>query len=164
MIFTKRSYQYAYFLGLVSRTKRKQLKEVYQHFSIEYGYEPLEGDVFNFCPFNDEFEQIIKGFYIYEKTKQEDFNSFLESQFREFFYLAADFVPPCCGDSRAFYANSVERELIMQCDRCMKIYTLDGSLSKVKASNLASKQEFITRFGNVLAEDWPYHKRLVSAI
>jgi len=163
MFFAHRPHQYSYFVGYVSKARRSQFDSAYQKFAKIYGREPSPNDVFDVCPFNDNFKQIIRSFHIYENTKLKELEYSLQNQIKEFFHLVADFPVPSCGDGRAFYAIAENDQIVMQCDRSMEVYALDGSLQKTGITKLMSKRDFIERFANISSSAWPYHKQLIDS-
>jgi hypothetical protein len=160
MEFNSRRDRFSYFLGFVARTQDHLLREVEKSFS-ERGYPAILPDaVFEVCPFNDNWEQILRSYKIFENGKRSELAPRLITLVEEFLFLVSDFEPPCCGDGRAFYERSLRGEIVLVCDRCGAAYSLDGKPIQERPRHKMARQDFIDLFGEDTAEDWPYHAKL----
>lgn len=152
--------QFSYFLGFVERTQYRLLRDVEKWFS-ERGYpEMLPENVFEYCPFNDNQEQIIRGYNIFENGKRSDLYSRIIGLMEEYLFLASDFEPICCGDGRTFYEQTLSGEVILVCDRCQAAYSLDEHPIQVGPRKRMTKVEFVEFFGEGSAGNWPYHAKM----
>lgn len=160
MQLNSRRDQFAYFLGFVSKGKKRQLGEAITLYA-QMGYPDLNPeDAFESCPFNDNFEQITRSYYIFENGKQSDLPLNLQSMIGEFVFLCSDFVPDCCEDGRAFYARSKADQICMECDRCGQAYDLHGNLIEVGKRRLMRKVDFFELCTPSTETDWAYHSKL----
>jgi|GEM_PF-5117534 len=160
MELTSRRDQFSFFLGFVARTKKRQLAEAL--FNISHGnlenFTPSA--IFDICPFNDNQEQIHRAYAIYEHGKITGLTLRIERLLEEFFFLISDFDPPCCGDGRTFYAQTSEGQICLVCDRCETVYSLDECPIIVNNYENMMKADFLARFDEKMAEDWPFHKKV----
>lgn len=163
MEFKKRTEYFAFAVGFATRAKATQLDKAMSIFFARIGFQLTTDDVFEFAPFNNGLAQVIRGLRIYEKSKPEQLNVHLQDMFAEFFQLVADFEPPCSYDGRAFYVITTEGKMAMQCDRSMKLYSLDGSPFDDEFERFAIKRDFVDRYGDINVESWPYHQKLLVA-
>ena len=152
--------EFLYFLGYVSRNRKSYLEKAIEYYR-EFGIDLLETDnVFEVCPFNDSLKQVIKAFHIDENGKKTNLHYKIVSMIGEFIFLVSDYAPECCADGRVFYCKTNKRSVCMECDRCGKIYDLEGKIAHVKPNNKMTKSDFVNFFGGKGFADWPYHQRL----
>ncbi len=86
MQLNSRRDQFAYFLGFVSKSKKRQLDEAIK-LHAQMGYPDLSpGDAFETCPFNDNLEQITRGYHTFENGKQSDLPLSLQRMISEFVF------------------------------------------------------------------------------
>jgi hypothetical protein len=151
---------FSFFLGFVARTKERQLREAIARY-VKQGYKrPLPEDVFEFCPFNYDQKQIIRGCHIFENGRHADIVWHLQDLLGEYLYLVSDFLPPCCGDGRAFYCMAFNGEVCLECDRCNAVYTLDEEIIEISHRKKMLKEDFVMLTGEAKFCDWPYHTRM----
>jgi len=159
MTFTSRRDQFSYFLGYVAKTKERQLQHAVDRFLQSEHQGSFPEEAFEICPFNDTQEHLIRASRIFENAKS-DFALNLGRLLEEYLFLVSDFEPPCCGDGRTFYCQASDGEVVLQCDRCNKIYSLDeNEVAKANVRKMR-KNDFIALFGEETASNWPYHSKL----
>lgn len=160
MNLEQRRDQFTFFLGYVSKNNRNQLNEAIKYL-IDQGYNHIKPeDVFDDCPFNDNIEQILRSFHIFQNGKNNDLSLKLFNLIEEFTFLVSDFETPCCGDGKAFYCQNNAKEISLECDRCSSYYNLDGNLLKDAQDRKMIKADFETHFGKATAGLWPLHSEL----
>lgn len=160
MEFVSRRDQFAYFVGFVARTQNNKLNEALDEI-LKMGLKrPFPEDVFDYCPFNDGQAQIIRGYHIFENSRSTDLKHNLLRLLGEYIFLVSDFLPPCCGDGRTFYCQASDGEIVLECDRCGIIYSLDESVIEKTSHMRMCKNDFIKLISEASASDWPFHLKL----
>jgi len=160
MELASRRDQFSFFLGFVARTKKRQLAEAMLRISNDHPEYFIPSAVFDICPFNDSQEQIHRAYAIYEHGKITGLTLKIKRLLEEFFFLVSDFEPPCCGDGRTFYAQTSEGQIVLVCDRCETVYSLDERpISKTDYRKM-TKADFLMLFESETAGDWPFHKKV----
>jgi hypothetical protein len=146
--FSSRRDQFSYFVGFVAKTKERQFQQAVDQFFQSEHQGSLPEEAFDICPFNDTQEHLIRACRIFENGKS-DFALNLGRVLEEYLFLVSDFEPPCCGDGRTFYCQASDGEVVLQCDRCNKIYALDEN--EVENTNMRKmrKNDFIALIGEV---------------
>lgn len=160
MNFNNRRDQLSYLLGLIAKANKRELAAAEIEFARHYNCDLIPENVFEYCPFNDEIDQLIRSYNIYKAAKKEHLVLALQNALGEFYYLVSDFSPPCCDDGRAFYAKSEDGQVLLECDRCLTKYSLDRELCTKKSVGRMSKRDFISQFGWLSYEKWPYYLKL----
>lgn len=152
--------QFAYFLGFVARTRRKQLREA-ENCLTESGYQTTSPEMaFEFCPFNEDQEQVLRSYAIFENGKSSDLVPRMLGLIGEYLFLVSDFESPCCGDGRTFYERNSLGDIVLSCDRCGTVYSLDGKIMKKTDHKKMTKPDFVSLFGEGTALNWPFHMKL----
>lgn len=130
---------------------------------VGMGYRPpSQNAIFRCCPFNDTMEQIIRSVRIYENRKGGNTLVSFYNLISEFLFLAADYEPPCCEDGRTFYEKNMRGDILLVCDRCGAIYSLDGRPIKSSEHVKMSREEFIDLLGEDTENYWSNHRALLK--
>ncbi|MBY4610983.1 hypothetical protein K6M90_25390 [Rhizobium sp. 9T] len=158
--FNSRRDQFAFFLGFVARTKGRQLQQELDKCLKGEDRGSLAEDAFDIYPFNDRQEQIIRSYHIFENGNRGDFAFNLGRLLGEYLFLVSDFVPKCCGDGRAFYCQSNDGEVVLECDRCGTVYDLSEEMIQKANLRKMRKNDFVALVGGAGASNWPYHLKL----
>lgn len=162
MNLASRRDQFLFFLGQVSRTRKRQLHEA-EAFLAKAGFQHVSPEaVFDFCPFNDSDEQILRAYSIFESGKKTALAINLARLLEEYLSLASDFAPPCCGDGRTFYCESSSGRAVLRCDRCGKAYCLGGHPLKETPGRRMSKFDFRSLFGEETDALWPFRLKVLE--
>lgn len=162
MKFKYRRDQLFYFIGFASRTKKNQLSEAMERCACLRCGAIQPNSVFEVCPFNDNLEQVIRSFHIFENGKHNDLVTNLQNILKEFFFLASDFEPNCCGDGRLFYCLTSGGVVCMECDRCNQLFNLGGEPVVASDYKLMNKYHFAKHYGEDSFADWPFHTKLLA--
>jgi hypothetical protein len=157
--FNSRRDQFSYFLGFVAKTHERPLQLAVDKFLLTAHQGSIPEEVFDVCPFNSTQEHLIRAIRIFENGKS-DFALNLERLLEEYLFLVSDFEPPCCGDGRTFYCQASDGEVVLECDKCNRIYALDEN--EVEKTNVRKmcRNGFIALIGKETELDWPYHSKL----
>jgi len=162
MKFESRRDQFFYLLGYTGKQSGQGLKkaiEIHQDRGYEY---PVKSNVFEHCPYNDDFEQIRRSIHIFENSKKITLATNLLALLREFLFLVSDFEPPCCYDGRTFYCKTTSGQVVLQCDRCDQLYDLDEKPIQSVESRFMEKKDFVRFFGSRTEKMWSDHSLLKS--
>jgi hypothetical protein len=157
--FNSRRDQFSYFLGFVAKANERQLHLAVDKFLQTAHQGSLPEEAFDICPFNDTQEHLIRAIRIFENGKS-DFALNLERLLEEYLFLVSDFEPPCCGDGRSFYCQASHGEIVLECDKCNKIYALDENEVQKTDVRKMRKNDFVALVGKETALNWPYHSKL----
>lgn len=160
--FKTRREQFAFFLGYISVKSSKQL-EVALNKLEDWGCDYINPEVvFENCPFNKDIKQIMRSYHIFEKGKKTDLEYNLIELIGEFIFLSSNFVPPCCGDGRAFYAIDNKKRIILECDSCGDLYDIYGNKTDGNYLRKAMVNDFALQFGIQSKMNWPYIEKVAN--
>lgn len=155
-----RKEEFLFISGLVSSRDMDLFLSVVSEYLSVLGGNFDVGQGFTFCPFNDKLSQIFHGVNIYKNLSKGSREEFYRILAEEYFFLYADFVPPCCGDGRSRYCKSMDENFILECDRCNALYDLQGERVNERRKNYAFKRDFVFSYGEANYKIWPYHEKL----
>lgn len=158
--FKSRRDELAYFLGFVSKSTQRQLKQALKRHS-ELGYGEIEPkDAFEECPFNDNLSQIIRSYHIWGNGKIDDLPFRIMDLLSQFVFLISDYAPDCCGDGRLFYCKTKKDKIVMECDRCEQVYNLDGEKIDIDQYKKMTQNDFLNFFEKESFTQWSYVEKL----
>lgn len=164
MKFLSRREQYNRFLEHASRVNRNQVIEALEKMRIADRPHFQADDVFEFCPFNDLEDQIFRTFDSIKRKRPPESIALAIEAISEFLHLCSDFQPPCCYDGRTFYGLDENEEIILECNRCLSTYHLDGKISVNKSKGKMTKNFFIDKVGIKEQYKWPYHSHVRNTL
>lgn len=155
MELDERRDQFAFFLGYLFKAKGRALQCALEKHTA-HGYASIKPqDVFEYCPFNDSYEQILHSLRVSENLRPKDFSNEVLRLIAEFVFLVSDFEPPCCGDGRAFYCLDRDRSILLKCDRCETKYDLDENRVVSDVCREMTRQDFLSFCEVETAALWP---------
>lgn len=164
MIFSERRAQLAFLYGNIGAMRGRELKRAEQEIEILLDH-PLDTSmIFDYCPFNDSFETVSCLLDSQKRSNPKIFQEYCFDMIREYFilYCEAECKSGWYGNGRLAYGLSHEdNTIILLCDWCGDIHSLDQKPYPVNSYQHLNKNDFKTRFGDT-ERDWPDLKRLVA--